>query len=386
MSTIIESSKCGLYLAPSKIQGIGVFAGKTYEKGSYTNLDPVVTLEYIFDDLDTKLETKWQLGNYLNTVYRKAVVSFGPSMMYNHDDAPHVHMDYASVLNTYQTFLLRYAVMVGLGALAYFGLLDRNIQPQKVLVFAAIFYAAIFVYPFPGLIAMNQNNVGYTLGPSIGFTVIAPIPAGSEVFYSYGSAYFTARNITVKHMNHSEMTYSLDELEEVGVCLSHTYIGPSEIPSAGQGVFSAVDVPKGGLVTVTPALIHHREMVMATQSLLINYLVVSSKSNVTLLPYGAIGMVNHGGAEANAKMEWFFWDGDDSALKKSPEQLFASQATQVFLAYRAIKDIHQGEEITIDYGDKWEEQWETFHVKKSIKMLRASIEAPVDLFPDHWKL
>lgn len=96
-------------------------------------------------------------------------------------------------------------------------------------------------------------------------------------------------------------------------------------------------------------------------------------------------MVNHGGISANAKTEWFFWNEDASVLTKYPEELFASATTPVFLAYRAVRAISTGEEITIDYGHAWAKRWKAFDSRNPLfEGFRESIEAPVNLFPEHW--
>lgn len=96
-------------------------------------------------------------------------------------------------------------------------------------------------------------------------------------------------------------------------------------------------------------------------------------------------MANHGGHAANTKIEWYFWNGDDSVLKRAPDELYGTQATGLFLAYRTVVSILKGEEVTIDYGDEWQAQWYAHLRNKATGQLRAGIEAPPGLFPDHWK-
>lgn len=285
MST--ASNNCSLYLAPSKVQGVGVFAGKPYTKGLHITKDPVVILETTPGDL---FET-WQLGHFVHDVFGKIAVSFGPTMIYNSHDDNNAIMDTAFIRYSYYLFLVQYATIITLIASAYFWILDRVVTVEKINYFGVLFLFIVIFKPFPDLTPHDQISVAHSLAPSIGFKVVKPIDVGSEIFNDYGIEYFKWHKIQMLSAPSSHTTYTLSELEQVGVCISKTFIAPSNISLAGKGVFTNIDIPSGQLVEVTPVLVHPRMNITGTQSVLMNYVIVSGDSNVTLLPYGTIGKV-----------------------------------------------------------------------------------------------
>jgi hypothetical protein len=289
-SVVVETStttNCSMYLAKSRLQGLGVFAGRPYEKGTYTEED--LSLQIGLSELPDDFFTAWQLGYYVYGGYsnHEAVV-FGPTMIYNHDDNSNLRFNLKPIWN-WHYFML---TVIGLGAVLYFFYLDPTFNIEKPIYAGCIFGILIYVFPMPLLFNAGQHKVGYSLGPMFNFEVVRSVEVGSELFSKYGGNWFQDRNITKTHAQVQGSVYSLDELERIGVCLSNTYVAPSRIPNAGRGVFVHSDVLQGRVIEVTPALVHHKLKVADTSSLLINYIIASSESNVTLLPFGRIGFVS----------------------------------------------------------------------------------------------
>ena len=57
------------------------------------------------------------------------------------------------------------------------------------------------------------------------------------------------------------------------------------------------------------------------------------------------------------------------------------------LEYVALRDIHNGEEILIDYGDVWDGAWEEFagrHAYARSGYFRHSLGVPKNFFPENW--
>lgn len=73
-----------------------------------------------------------------------------------------------------------------------------------------------------------------------------------------------------------------------------------------------------------------------------------------------VGYINHNKTLANVKVVWA-QDGktahDASWLNKEPLDMFTTQSARLALDYVATKDIAEGEELFLDYGDAWEEAW-----------------------------
>lgn len=106
------------------------------------------------------------------------------------------------------------------------------------------------------------------------------------------------------------------------------------------------------------------------QQLLLNYCFGHPESSMVLCPLGSgVNYINHNQTRANVRVQWAN-DGvmghKDEFLKKQPGHI-TDYSTRVAFDYVATKDIAQGEELFLDYGDVWEtqfhqlrEDWQTF--------------------------
>ena len=87
----------------------------------------------------------------------------------------------------------------------------------------------------------------------------------------------------------------MDDLTRDGVCLTDIFVGESLIHEAGRGLFSRKAVGKGGLVTVSPAVLIDRALLEASEDkLLMSYCIGDTRLDYFLLPLGLIAMINHG--------------------------------------------------------------------------------------------
>ena len=72
--------------------------------------------------------------------------------------------------------------------------------------------------------------------------------------------------------------------------------------------------------------------------------------------------INHNQTKANVKIQWAkngsMFHSDESFTTR-PEDLAVSDA-KVFFDYVAIRDISEGEELFLDYGNAWEHKWNEF--------------------------
>ncbi|KAL3922208.1 MAG: hypothetical protein SGARI_006505, partial [Bacillariaceae sp.] len=82
------------------------------------------------------------------------------------------------------------------------------------------------------------------------------------------------------------------------------------------------------------------------------------------MPYSSTGgFINHASA-ANAKVVWATSQNDpsdfhrDEWLSQPPSTLLELERTGLLMHVVALRDIAEGEEITIDYGQEWSEAWE----------------------------
>lgn len=182
-----------------------------------------------------------------------------------------------------------------------------------------------------------------------------------------------------QYFNRSIQT--LEWLEENGKCIDNIQPGLSKIPQAGRGAFASRPIPKNGLVTSAP-LIHIPNRSLLTmyeatedethiiadtskpvhQQLMLNYCFGHAKSSVLLSPYGSwTNLINHS-LKPNTRIAW----ADDMAhpewLNLPTELLEQQEHAGLMFDYIALRDIEEGEEITIDYGDEWQAAWDE-HVR-----------------------
>lgn len=161
--------------------------------------------------------------------------------------------------------------------------------------------------------------------------------------------------------------------------------------SASAGAFAKRDLPKGTTITGTPLLVFPdtkwfdmydflvcpdgstaRDVTNGPygQQLLLNYCFGHPDSSMVLCPLGSgVNYINHNQTRANVRVQWAN-DGvmghKDEFLKKPPGHI-TDYSTRVAFDYVATRDISQGEELFLDYGDVWEkkfhklrEEWQTF--------------------------
>ena len=205
-------------------------------------------------------------------------------------------------------------------------------------------------------------------------------------------------------------------------CLSHLYVKESEIPMAGQGVFSKASYAEGDTVYVSPVLVLPKQQVRKHQdsNVLINYCISEEGSDAALLPIGLTGMLNHGGAGSNVRMEWYSAGEEEgergeggqtpapSRLQLPLRDLEALPFAPLDVRYVATRDIPRGQELLLDYGAAWTRRW-LDHLDRLLEwngdvewneeskenavdspialmpQFREPIGTPVGFFPEHFK-
>lgn len=170
-------------------------------------------------------------------------------------------------------------------------------------------------------------------------------------------------------------------LREKGYCQDHIKPDISTIPQAGRGAFATRNLPKGTVVGYSP-LIHMgeqgREIIlvqykkpsdkrkrMKQYDLILNYSFGHPNSTVLLTPYGGmVNYINHNKERANVKIRWPNKElvaHKPHFLNKTPEQLrHTLEKIGLSFEYVATRDIAEGEEVFMDYGDEWEAAWNDF--------------------------
>lgn len=217
--------------------------------------------------------------------------------------------------------------------------------------------------------SISQEVEGHTTYPCSEYVTNRDIVPGEELFVSYVSegsnSWFDAREI-YKHISadSNSLLYSMDELHEVGHCLSDVKVAKSNIPLAGKGLFAKKDFKKGEIITISPALllpkIEAQNNRLTSTQLVQNYAFAHPNSDFALFPIGLASLINHAQV-ANVELELYWWDKNRLMKLQSENVTLTELSNQrnapLDIAYKATSDIKQGEEITFHYGEEWVERW-----------------------------
>jgi len=180
----------------------------------------------------------------------------------------------------------------------------------------------------------------------------------------------------------SQMTRSMEWLEENGICCDHFHAGESTLPQAGNGAFASRVLRKGEHVLPIP-LIHLPDRSVLDmkgrmdnsentdqprrRQLLLNYALGHRDSTLLLSPYGpAFGLINHNQTLANVRLVWASPQRSQhkpEMLNKSVSAFEGLPSAQLGMELVATRDIAIGDEIFLDYGDEWETAWQE-HVER----------------------
>jgi hypothetical protein len=181
-------------------------------------------------------------------------------------------------------------------------------------------------------------------------------------------------------------------LEANGKCMDNIRPGPSTIPYAGRGAFATRVIKEGSMIAPVPLLqipdkailnmykvrtvqvpplegaedpdimaVRDGDEPMALQ-LLYNYVYGHSESSLVFLPVGAVvNYINHSKERVNAKLVWSEHPNNKlDWLQSHPKVLVDDSHSYLGLLMEivATKDIAEGEEIFLDYGDDWQDAWD----------------------------
>lgn len=192
----------------------------------------------------------------------------------------------------------------------------------------------------------------------------------------------------VREFMRRQSVRSPEWLQQNGYCQDHLKPDRSTIQQAGRGAFASRTLPAGTVVGYAPLVhmgLHGRDILTVTVEsggggggdnkessshknkqfdLVLNYSFGHRNSTVLLTPYGAgVNYINHGGKDkANVRLQW----PDKELIAHKPEFLtrtpeaLSNTIDKIGLSfeYVAIRDIEEGEEVFLDYGEEWEKAWE----------------------------
>ena len=329
---MVATEDCSLYLAPSTVPGAGrgIIAGKTFNKGQ--RIEETITIT--FKDSDC---AGCQLDNYAYVTDddEYSMIKFGAGSLYNHHSFKNVeyHWSRAEVAQ------------------------PSNIHPEPYSVFT----------------------------PTI-FKAVETVKPGNELFVYYGYTWLQSRTLEDEYESSTKTSQitpiPVSDLEKYGHCLSHVSVNTSTIPNAGKGLYAERDFKAGEIVLVSPVLLLAREMVERTRetSVLMNYCFTppGEASDIVLFPLNNAVALNHQPSGlANLDFDWYDWARVstrgayfeqsnnitrdlNALLRLSVDEVLSAPLAQFDLAFTALTDIAEGDELTINYGDSWRAAWELY--------------------------
>ena len=192
---------------------------------------------------------------------------------------------------------------------------------------------------------------------------------------------------------------SVDWLRENGLCVDNIVMKTSQNPKAGRGAFAQRPIRKGEIIVPAPTLQVTDKDAMTIppfavvekdgssdnnnpgKQLMLNYCFGHDESSLLLCPYSNALLLNHcssrrpdlhscfnnddtgnNNTSPNAEYRWSeSWDNGQTLewLAKDIEDIKAHEG-RVPLSFDivATRNIEAGEELFLDYGAKWEAQWD----------------------------
>lgn len=189
-----------------------------------------------------------------------------------------------------------------------------------------------------------------------------------------------------------DLVRSPDWLSKNGYCMDSLRIGPSTIAYAGRGAFAARKFQRGEIITVSPML-HFADKNLLTmyplkpvknkatgesslehdhsseplgQQMLLNYCWGHPESSLLLFPMAShVSLINHQSDSPSARVAWARVKDNGLANQHKYQDFTVRELAfvdrpVVVMKFVAERDIEEGEEVTIDYGQEWSQAWEDY--------------------------
>lgn len=323
---------CGLYLAPSTVPGAGrgIISGGNYRPGEVVEIASTTAF------LAELMLDYSQLNNYVYAYDEDySMMIFGAGSLYNHNKKSTVKH--------------------------YWVVAAENLNKPS-----------------------DYQWTPFNMGNDVWIRATEFIAAGEEVFAYYGENWFNQRDILEVDLLASAPAAEpvpLSQLDQYGHCLTDVGVSQSYVPFAGKGLFARRPFKAGEVVVIAPVLTLSRAVIDKTNhsSALLNFCFTlpNNMTEVVLFPLNNAALINHQPeSSANLALSWYDWsslnasgayfDGRANLLTLSdllaltPEALFNAPFGQFDLAFTALRDIEDGEELFFNYGHMWGHAWNKY--------------------------
>lgn len=159
-------------------------------------------------------------------------------------------------------------------------------------------------------------------------------------------------------------------LQSNGICLDTLRPGISATPQAGRGAFAKRPMMQGEMISPMPLiqmsrnrLRRFREMNEITPELTINYSFGHRNSSMVLLPYApTVNFINNNlnKSKVNARVQWSNSKHHQEKWEHDSVEDILKRGQGLMLELIAIQNIEEGDEIFLDYGERWDASWNDY--------------------------
>jgi hypothetical protein len=217
------------------------------------------------------------------------------------------------------------------------------------------------------------NHLTFSLFPKTEDDLKRILQASNDSHEAFDLSFAIAKEMSINRR-------SVDWIKEHGMCLENILPGRSSIHQAGNGAIAQRAIPKGDVVVPASTLqITDRNALRMPafdpkghMQLLLNYCFGHKESSLLLCPNTNAILINHCSkrrpdlhpcgpelGEPNAAYRWAKWDhATEDWLQKSIPEMIDEGGRGLSLDIVATRDIKEGEEVFIDYGQEWEQAWD----------------------------
>jgi len=184
-------------------------------------------------------------------------------------------------------------------------------------------------------------------------------------------------------------------LHQNALCVDELKLEQSTISNNKKGIFLTRDVATGDVILSTPISVFKYE----EGSELSKFCFHPLNTDILVCPLRFLGFVNHAFTSkrqgyneecTNGANAYYRWSLENDSEKKihdlSTDELLQNTQTELTIDYVATRDIKEGEELTIDYGNSWEKALDDHHndINKNSGSFHRPMEFKEKLVPNSW--
>ena len=381
-SDATEEASCGLYLAFSDVFGrLGVFTRNELTKGTMLNAQDIV-VPLIEDEGPLWDDNRWShllgyvewegravralnsgTGGAINV--HSTLYNVEPVLEADHAQSTGLHRKKDAGAGAFSYQVMKYVVTSSIPAGGQ--VLLRNLDSRRTISDADYDVMDAAVETVGKMLEdVPESHKEVFLRHVLKFARSGMMASFSDTFPATPIQFQRAKDLGVaKSWTYDDSNVSPTWLVENGKCLDGIQYGASTIDQAGRGAFASRPLKEGSVVVPAPVIPISRFSLEKFEDdehqLLRNYCFGHFASSLLLCPYGSpASYVNHAGSgRANVRMVWSTTLDSKHEIwaNKTVDEILKNPEPGLVFDLVATRDIAEGEEILLDYGESWDEDW-----------------------------